>query len=229
MAIVDWTSIMEGREPDRSKGRRANVRFFDAYNENKEKSLKEGRPIFDTIPSVSIQYPGMDETVRRIEPQDIKRWPELYANYKAGSEQIVDGTPLTECPPIPGSAVRELQYIGFKTVEQLAEASDEVKRKLGTSGRFVDLARKWLDAANSTQGDVVKLTQILERERTHRKKLEEKLELLMQRIEANEGTDLRDARKEVIQSVPDALEDEFDGMDEVADVELKRRGRPRKV
>lgn len=227
MANVDWDSIMNGGERAERRGPRPNVRFFDAYIESYEKSLNAGRPIFDTVPSVSIQYPGMDETVRRIEPRDVERWPEKYKAYKAGNEVVTEGTPLTEWSMMPGSTLRELQYLGFKTVEQLAEAGDEIKRKLGPTGRFIKLAKDWLDAANTDQAEVVRLKQMLEREAAQRKSLEHKVELLMQRVEANEGISLRDARKEVITSDPIDPVDEVE--DEDLDVEPKRRGRPRKA
>ena len=210
----------------------ANVRFFNSYNENKEKSLQAGRSIFDEIPSISIQYPGGDETVRKIEPQDVADYPELYAAYKAGSEAVVSGTPLAEWPLMNGSTLRELQHLGFRTVEQLAEAHDEIKRKLGPTGRFIKMAKDWLDAANSSQFNVVALKQQLEREQKRTAKLEEQVELLLQRVEGNEGTDLRPRRKEVIRSIE--VEDELleeGSQDEVFEEEVapKRRGRPRKV
>lgn len=210
----------------------ANVRFFNSYNENKEKSLQAGRAIFDEIPSISIQYPGGDETVRKIEPHDVADYPELYAAFKAGSEPVISGTPLAEWPIMNGSTLRELQHLGFKTVEQLADAHDEIKRKLGPTGRFVKMAKDWLDAANSSQFNVVALKQQLEREQRRTAKLEEQVELLLQRVEGNEGTDLRPRRKEVIRSIE--VEDELieeGSQDDVADEEAapKRRGRPRKV
>ena len=149
MAQIDWQSIMSGNSQPKKRYSGANVKFFYSYNENREKSLKEGRPIFDEIPSISIQWPGMDETVRRIEPQDIQEYPDKYAAFKAGSEPVTDGTPLAEWAMMSGSAMRELQYLGFKTVEQLANASDEAKRKLGTLAKFAKLAQEWLAAAKS--------------------------------------------------------------------------------
>jgi hypothetical protein len=223
MAQIDWQSIMSGNSQPKKRYSGANVKFFYSYNENREKSLKEGRPIFDEIPSISIQWPGQDETVRRIEPQDMQEYPELYARFKAGSEPVLEGTPLAEWPMMSGSAMRELQYLGFKTVEQLAAATDDVKRKLGPLSKFCKLAKDWLDAANSDQNSVVKLKQQLAQETKHRQQLEQKVELLLQRIEANEGTDLRSYRKEVIPST-EAEEDMVDDLDEP-----KRRGRPRKV
>ena len=123
-----------------------------------------------------------------------------------------------------GSAMRELQYLVFKTVEQLAAATDDVKRKLGPLSMFCKLAKEWLDAANSDQNAVVKLKQQLEAETKKRENLEHKLELLMQRVEANEGTDLRGTRRAMAE---EAVEDDLD-LDESTD-EPKRRGRPRKV
>lgn len=224
MAQVDWQSIMSGNSQPKKRYSGANVKFFYSYNENREKSLKEGRPIFDEIPSISIQWPGQDETVRRIEPQDMQEYPELYARFKAGSEPVLEGTPLAEWPMMSGSAMRELQYLGFKTVEQLSTATDEVKRKLGPLSKFCKLAKEWLDAANSDQNAVVKLKQQLEAETKKRESLEHKLELLMQRVEANEGTDLRGARRAMVE---EAVEDDLD-LDEPTE-EPKRRGRPRKV
>jgi hypothetical protein len=225
MPQIDWNTIMNGQSQQKKRFAGANVKFFNAYNENKEKSLKEGRPIFDEIPSISIQWPGGDETVRRIEPQDIHEYPELYKAFSIGNEPIESGTPLVEWPPISGSAVRELQYIGFKTVEQLAEANDSLRSKLGPLFRFVKMAKDWLDAANSSQNDVVGLRQLLEREQKRTAKLEHQLELLMQRVEANEGTDLRGVRKEVIRE--SEVEDE--AADESVEDAPKRRGRPKKV
>jgi hypothetical protein len=223
MPQIDWNSIINGASQPKKRYAGANVRFFYAYNENEEKSLREGRPKFDEIPSISIQWPGGDETVRRIEQQDINEYPELYARFKAGSEPVTEGTPLAEWPMMTGSAMRELQYLGFKTVEQLANASDEAKRKLGTLSRFAKLAKEWLDAANSSQNEVAKLKHLLEREQERTAKLEHKVELLLQRVEANEGTDLRSERKEVIPFT------EAEGEDSFTDDEPKRRGRPRKV
>lgn len=203
----------------------ANVKFFNAYNEHAQKSLEAGRPIFDEIPSISIQWPGGDETVRKLEPQDIAEYPDLYAAFTAGNQPIESGTPLAEWPPMNGSALREFQYLGFKTVEQLAAANDDIKRRIGPLVKFVKMATDWLDSFNSTQSQVTTLKQQLERELRRTTKLEEQVELLMQRIEGGEGTDLRPLRKKVAEVVE---EDDFeDDLEE--DAAPKRRGRPKKA
>jgi uncharacterized coiled-coil protein SlyX len=216
---------------NRKQFRRPNVRFFNALNENKVKSLEAGRPIYDEIPSISIQFPGGDETVRRIEPQDSRQYPNEWAAYQSGLIPVTEGTPLSEWAPCPGSVVKELAHLGFKTVEQLAEASDAVKQRLGTSGRFIKMAKTWLDAANSTQSNVMKLEEQLKQEHERVAKLRDQVELLMQRVEASEGTDLREQRKEVIQSASvvvsasdPAILDELDNLPEPSP-----KGRLRKV
>lgn len=232
MAQVDWNEVMTGQPTRKKRYAGANVKFFNAYNENKQKSSDAGRAIFDEIPSISIQWPGGDETVRRIEPQDAHDYPQEYSAFMAGNTPVENGSPLSEWPLMNGSALRELQHMGFKTIEQLAEANDDVKRRIGPLSQFIKKAKDWMDSANSSQFQVTSLKQQLEREKKRTAKLEEQMELLMQRIEGNEGTDLRPRRKEVIQeSAAHTFANEFDeSFDEPAqEVEVKRRGRPRKI
>lgn len=232
MPQIDWNALMHGGQP-KKRYAGANVKFFNSYTENKQKSLEAGRPIFDEIPSISIQWPGGDETVRRIEPQDIAEYPEKYAAFKAGEETADSGTPLGEWPPLPGSTLKELQAIGFKTVEQLAAATDDVKRRLGPAGRFVGMAKDWLEASNSTQAQVTTLKAQLDREQRRTAKLEEQVELLMQRVEGNEGIDLRPKRLQFTQEIDEANDieevDEVEVEPEVEDEAPRRRGRPKKV
>jgi hypothetical protein len=225
MPQIDWNSLMNNAAP-KKRYAGANVKFFNSYNENKQKSLDAGRPIYDEIVSISIQWPGGDETVRRVEPQDIAEYPEKWAAFQAGNQPIESGTPLAEWPPLPGSTLRELQHLGFQTLEQLADANDEIKRRLGPTGRFVTMAKDWLESSNSSQAQVTALKQQLEREQRRTAKLEEQVELLMQRIEGNEGTDLRPRRI----SMPQEIEESEPFEDAVSEEDApRRRGRPRKV
>lgn len=224
MANIDWQSIMNGQSQQQKRYHGANVKFFLALNENRQKTLEQGRPIFDEIPSISIQWPGGDETVRKIEPQDMQEYPDLYAAFTSGNEPVESGTPLAEWPPMTASALKELQYLGFRTIEQIAICNDDVIRKIGPLSRYVKMAQDWLDASKSSQNEVVTLRQQLEREKTRANKMQEQIEYLMQRIEANEGTDLRGLRKEVTRQ-SEVEEESLDEVDEIP----KRRGRPRKV
>lgn len=229
MPQIDWNSLMNS-SASKKRYAGANVKFFNSYNENKQKSLDAGRPIFDEIVSISIQWPGGDETVRRVEPQDIAEYPEKWAAFQAGNKPVESGTPLCEWPPLPGSTLRELQHLGFQTLEQLAEANDDIKRRLGPSGRFVTMAKDWLESSNSSQAQVTALKQQLEREQRRTAKLEEQVELLLQRVEGNEGTDLR-ARRVVVPQDAEELEEIKEAFEDVVTDQdaPRRRGRPRKV
>jgi uncharacterized protein YigA (DUF484 family) len=61
---------------------------------------------------------------------------------------------------------------------------------MGPLSRFVKEAKEWLQAASSEQAQVVSLKEALEREKVRGDRLENQIELLMQRIEGNEGTRL---------------------------------------
>lgn len=190
MAQIDWNQLQNGTGPKR-RFAGANVKMFMLEIEDRNESEKQGRAVFRDVPSISIQWPGMDETVRRIEEQDKAEFPEMYAAFMAGHIPYEGaGTPLTQWAVIPGAVTRELNYLGFRTVEQLSEANDSLRAKLGPNWQYVKKAKEWLNAAGSTQTDVMTLKEQLERATKKADKLEEQVELLLQRIEANEGTRL---------------------------------------
>lgn len=187
MAQIDWNSIANGGNNGRSKWSGCNVKMMMICRKNEQKSAEAGREIYDEVPSISFRWPGQDETVRAIEPQDKLEHPLLWEAFQAGTKEVQSGMPLKEWPKITASAIHELAYLGFRTVEQLAEANDAVKQKMGPLSRFVKEAQEWLKAANSEQSQVVSLRESLEREKLRVQRMEHQIELLMQRIEGNEG------------------------------------------
>lgn len=229
MANIDWNGIMNGQPTQKSRWAGANVKFLTVVKRNRQKSEAEGRDIYDEVPSISIRWPGGDETVRAIEERDKQEHPAAYAAFTAGLGEVQSGMPLKEWTLINASAVHELAYLGFRTVEQLAEANDEVKRRLGPLGRFVKMAKDWMDAATDPQAEVVSLRAQLERERLRSDRLENQVELLMQRVEANEGTKFTRPERQVSGSVSmNAREEEFEEETEEA-LAPRKRGRPKKI
>lgn len=218
MPTIDFHELMYGADPKKKPYHGANVRFFYAINQNQKKSEEAGRPIFDQIPSISIQFPGGDETVRRVEEKDKVAYPEMWEAFQRGNEPVQDGLPLTEWAVIPGSVVKELEYLGFRTVEQLAAANDDVKRRLGPISNLVKKAQTYLEAANAPQSEIVSLRESLEREKKRTAKLEETLEILLQRINATEGNNLS-YKKDVAVNLAD---------EEEIEEQSSKRGRPRK-
>jgi chromosome segregation ATPase len=137
--------------------------------------------------------------------------------------------PLQEWPRVTASAIKELAYLGFRTVEQLAEANDEVKRRMGPLSKFVKEAQEWIAAATSGQSQVVALKEALDRERTRAERMEQQIELLMQRIEGNEGTRFTRPAPTWQNEVTEAV-DAAESLDDVeVQLEKRGRGRPRKI
>ena len=101
---------------------------------------------------------------------------------------------------MPASAARELAYHGFHTIEQLAEAPDVAKSKIGTLAQFCARAKTWVEASNSDANRIVQLEASIQNERERSRRLEEKLEVLIMRINATEGTDMN-YEKEVAEPV----------------------------
>lgn len=195
MTNFNWQQVqaqMQGYGEPQKRYRGANVKFFYAYNQDMQQTYDAGRPIFKEIESISIQWPGMDETVRAVEPRDVQEYPEEYARFKAGSVPVQAGTPLVEWSLLPGTAMRELQHLGFRTVEQLAEANDDIKRRMGPLSQFVKRAKEWIEAATAPQNEIVSLREQLERERKRTEKLERDLAMLIQRVNATEGNSMGD-------------------------------------
>jgi hypothetical protein len=190
--MIDYARLIEDRNSGRNPLHRANVRFTIEYRENPLKTAAEGIPVYDEVETIWVKFGAMDETVRAVEKSDREGiFKEQYQAWKAGVELGLKGTPIDEWSAIPGSAAREFKHVGFHTIEQLAEAPDVAKQKLGTLGRFCDVAKRWVENSQSDQSRVVALEQAVESERKRSKSLEEKLEVLIARINATEGTDLK--------------------------------------
>lgn len=104
------------------------VRFSTAPLKNDEKSLEEGRPIFDDTEMIEIRVRGTKDNVvvRPVRVDDKQRFREAYRAYQEGTKALSSGTPLAQWPVMSTSQVEEMRYLGFLTVEQIAEANDGV-------------------------------------------------------------------------------------------------------
>jgi hypothetical protein len=108
------------------------VRFFRAPQKDEGKSSQEGRPIFVDTDMIEIRVRG-DRNNIVIKPvtNEIKtRFRGAWEAYSKGQNSTLEGTPLAEWPSMSASMVEELKYLGFSTVEQLAQASDSVCGKV---------------------------------------------------------------------------------------------------
>jgi len=110
------------------------VKFFSMPLRNEEKSLEEGRPIFDDVDMIEIRVRGTKDNIvqRPVRPDDKQRFRDAWRHHQDGEKATQSGTPLNQWPVMSTSQVEEMKYLGFVTVEQIAEANDSVVSK--TSG-----------------------------------------------------------------------------------------------
>lgn len=108
------------------------VKFFTMPLRNEEKSLAEGRPIFDDTDMIEIRVRGTKDNIvqRPVRPDDKQRFRDAWRAHQDGEKAVQSGTPLSQWPVMSTSQVEEMKYLGFFTVEQIAEASDSVVAKV---------------------------------------------------------------------------------------------------
>lgn len=124
LAIPDHEDFLDSKQSEADK--HLLVRFFIKEREDKEGSLREGRPIFKETEYVEIRIPGKRDAqaCRPATPRDRQRFPQHYKMFKDRVEAPAEGTPLSEWPQISRSMVEHLSFLHIKTVEQLSTTSD---------------------------------------------------------------------------------------------------------
>lgn len=152
-------------------------KFFIRAVENPAKTAEEGRPIFSDVEYVEIRIAGDKSTVivKKVTDEHKRRWPRQYEQFKAGIEQHMEGTPLSEWSQLSASKVAEFKAMNIHTVEALSEVADGNIAKLGMGAReLVQKAAKWLEVTK----DNAKLDQII----TENGKLADEVEFLKKQI-----------------------------------------------
>lgn len=122
---------------------------------NEARSNDEGHICYDDVVHVKMHFPGDKTKVvcRKVKmgsdaqgPSDPERFPRQWAAFQAQREQVPDGIPLTEWPPLTKSQVLELKSIHIHTVESLASLPDSSLTWMGARD-LRDKAKAWLSNA----------------------------------------------------------------------------------
>lgn len=95
------------------------------------KSREAGRAIYEERDFVRVHVPG-DKTTVVVQPMDDinkQRFRVRYDKWLAGQEEAVSGTPLSALPGMTPSKVEEYKFFKIITIEQLAEANDNLGQK----------------------------------------------------------------------------------------------------
>jgi len=180
---------------DRQQGRKkrydgAVVKFLMRTEPDTIETQKAGRPIYKEIPSISIRWPGGDETLKDIESRDIKDYPEMYESFQACFTKPSTGTPLTEWPAIGAKLIQEVAYFKIRTVEGLIEMPEEVAMLIDPAGTLRDKAKDYIESATSGKAEVTRLKGEVKKLEAANSKLKDQVHILLQRIESLEGTRL---------------------------------------
>jgi hypothetical protein len=131
--------------------------------ENPNKSLAEGRPIFDDVEICEIRAPGSKD-VRVFPANEFCRWLDdpytgqqrkqsyaerfshQYRQFKASSAQTKTGTPLEHAPFLSDGRRAELRAQNVYTIEQLAAIEGSELKNLGPGGReFKNKAMEFIE------------------------------------------------------------------------------------
>lgn len=130
--------------------------FSDAILDDNE-TKKQGRPIYRNVDMLRMMFPGdtTKEVIRIVrtepqgrEPADPDRFPRQWAAYKSQMQQVQDGTPIEQWPPINKAQALELKAMNIHTVEHLAATSDVNLKWMGAR-QLRDNAIAWLNEAKS--------------------------------------------------------------------------------
>jgi len=126
------------------------VGFYKRSILNRAKSQEAGVPIHESRDFVKIQHPGESLNVvdREVTPQDKARWPNKWAQYEAGVNQIPDGIPINLLFPTKPEIETTLRGYNIHTVEQLANLSAHGIGTIGMGAQdWVNAAKKYMERA----------------------------------------------------------------------------------
>lgn len=134
------------------------VEFYDYAAIDTWKTQETGIKAFRAeCPFVRISIPGTTHfnVERPATEADAKKWPRQWQAYqmstgKAAVPEDVPGWKLEDWPDLNAEQVRQLKFLRFYTVEQIAAANDAQVQGIGMGGEGLKRqARKALEARNA--------------------------------------------------------------------------------
>ena len=135
------------------------VTFYKRSVKQDDESNAAGRPIFKEFDFVRICVPGdnLTEIDTYANNSHKARFPRQWAHYQnqvAGQEQII-GTPIEQWPLVSRSQADELKGIKFRTVEDVANCSDQQLQRIGmiagmSPHSFREKAKAFLNLASDS-------------------------------------------------------------------------------
>lgn len=130
------------------------VEFQQEAVPNGIRSTEKGCPQFDNKDFIKIMFPGDKTKIvhRPVKEDDKLRYPKQWAAYKKQEEQVSDGLPVTQWPPLTKGEAMSLKAMNIHTVEALAALPDTALTWFGAR-QYRDKAVAFL--AQAKDGSVV--------------------------------------------------------------------------
>lgn len=152
MALAELDYDHTWHEREHAGDEKLFVRFYTEVLPDIEQSEATGMRKFRDAVMVQIMTPGAKNNivVREARPDDIERFPKQYSQFTAGQEEDLTGFPLKEWPLCTRAMTEELRYLGFRTVEHIASATDAVIGKYPGMRELQRRAQTWLAAQKET-------------------------------------------------------------------------------
>jgi len=192
------------------------VRFEVRAEEDRQASLDAGHYVGKDVHYALITPMGSKDCIERKADewfdklkQDVsegrcpREWlaafKEVYKEWCEGREAPVNGTPITDWPPVSPSQVKTLLSLQVRTVEDLAAANEEVLGRIGMGGRALkQRAIDWLtssESAGKASGELSSLKAANENLQARNTQLEAQLKELVAKVDALTGTEKPAAKK----------------------------------
>lgn len=141
-------------KPDETRFAADNKLYVEFYRKpvlQPGESRAAGRAVYKEVDYIRIHVPGDKASVieRPVTQQDEFRFADRYAKWKAGQEEAVTGTPLSALPGMTPSKVEEYKFFKLVTVEQLAEANDNLGSKFMSFQADKQRAKAFMEVARN--------------------------------------------------------------------------------
>jgi hypothetical protein len=131
------------------------VKFYVGPKLMGAKSEKAGRPIYEDREYVQIMIKGQDKqvVVHEVSNEHKRRFPIAYHLFKQQKPAPVVGTPIEMMPGVGPSMAHNLKGLNLRTVEDLANVSDEnTLQSIGMGARdLVAKAKAWISRSTEEQ------------------------------------------------------------------------------
>lgn len=113
------------------------VEFFMHPVEQKFKSVKEGRPVFQDVPHIRLVTPGdrNNAPVFIATDEHKNKYRQAWKAFENNDHRQMIGTPVHMLPGISKSQAVEAEHFNVHTIEQLAEISDSTIMSMGIGFR----------------------------------------------------------------------------------------------